>query len=106
MNIPNNFYLRLENVSVLRQNRFPIRNQTVDFIENGTFFREELDLSTPPSAYTIFNASAGADVAKNFNINFRINNIFNTEYREYLNRLRFFMPENGRNFIITLKYNF
>lgn len=106
MNIPNNFYLRLENVSVLRQNRFPIRNQTVDFIENGTFFREELDLSTPPSAYTVFNASAGADVAKNFNINFRINNIFNTEYREYLNRLRFFMPENGRNFIITFKYNF
>lgn len=106
LNDPDNFYLRLENVSVFRQNRFPIRNQNVDFIENGTFFSEELDLSTPPPAYTVFNASVGADVAKNFNINFRINNIFNTEYREYLNRLRFFMPENGRNFIITLKYNF
>lgn len=106
MNVPNNFYLRLENVNVFKQNRFPIRNQTVDFIEDGTFFREELDLSSTPSAYTLFNASIGADVAKNFNINFRINNIFNTEYREYLNRLRYFMPENGRNFIVTLKYNF
>lgn len=106
LNTPKNFYVRVENENVFRQKRFPIRNQNLDFIENGTTFNEELDLSTPPSAYTLFNASVGADLFKNLNLNFRINNIFNTEYREYLNRLRYFMPESGRNFIVTLKYNF
>jgi len=106
LNTPKNFYVRVENENVFRQKRFPIRNQKLDFIENGTTFNEELDLSTPPSAYTLFNASVGADLFKNLNLNFRINNIFNTEYREYLNRLRYFMPESGRNFIVTLKYNF
>lgn len=106
LDTPKNFYVRLENESVFRQKRFPIRNQNLDFIEDGTTFNEELDLSTPPSAYTLFNASVGADLFKSLNLNFRINNIFNTEYREYLNRLRYFMPESGRNFIVTLKYNF
>jgi len=106
LNTPRNFYIRVENQHVFKQNRFPIRNQNIDFIEDGTTFNEELDLSTPPAAYTLFNASVGADLLKNLNVNFRINNIFNTEYREYLNRLRYFMPESGRNFIVTLKYNF
>ncbi|CAD7810629.1 putative TonB-dependent receptor [Chryseobacterium aquaeductus] len=106
LNAPKNFYIRLENENVFKQNRFPIRNQNVDFIEDSQLMTKEVDLSSTPAAFTLFNASVGADVFKNLNLNVRINNIFNTEYREYLNRLRYFMPENGRNFIVTLKYNF
>jgi len=106
INTLKNFYVRLENENVFKQNRFPIRNQNVDFIEDSQLVSKEVDLSSTPAAYTIFNASFGADLFKNLNLNFRINNLFNTEYREYLNRLRYFMPENGRNFIVTLKYNF
>lgn len=106
LNAHRNFYVRLENENVFKQNRFPVRNQNVDFIEDSQVVTREVDLSSTPAAFSIFHASVGADLIKNLNLNFRINNIFNTEYREYLNRLRYFMPENGRNFIVTLKYNF
>ncbi len=99
-------YLRLENENVFRQKHFPVRNINVSFIEDGNVVTREVDYSTPPPAYTVFNASAGLDVFKNINFNFRINNIFNTEYREYLNRLRFFMPEPGRNFMATIQFRF
>ena len=101
-----NFYIRLENENTFKQNRFPIRNLPVTFIKDSQIRNEIVDLSSTPAAYALFNASFGADLFENLNLNFRINNLFNTEYREYLNRLRYFMPENGRNFVVTLKYNF
>ncbi len=103
---PSNFYVRLENETFLKQKRFPVRNVNLDLIENGQIVTRTLDTSTPPNGYSIFNAAAGIDVFRNFNVNFRINNIFNTEYRDYLNRLRFFAPELGRSLILTFKYNF
>ncbi len=106
LNKPENFYIRLENENGFKQNHFPIRNQNIDFIKDNELVSHEVDLSSTPSAYTLFHAAVGADIFKNMNLNFRINNIFNKEYREYLNRLRYFMPESGRNFIVTLKYNF
>lgn len=99
-------YVRVENESVFKQNRFPIRNQNVDFIENGTLVTREVDYSSTPDSYSIFNAAIGFDVFKNVNFNFRINNVFNKEYKEYLNRLRYFMPEPGRNFVATVQFKF
>ncbi|MBO6200645.1 MAG: TonB-dependent receptor [Chryseobacterium sp.] len=101
-----NFYVSLENENTFKQNRFPIRNLPVTFIKDGVEYNEIVDFSSTPAAYTLFNASIGADLFKNLNFNFRINNLFNTEYKEYLNRLRYYMFEPGRNFVVTLKYNF
>lgn len=106
LNKPKNFYVSLENENTFKQNRFPIRNLPVTFIKDGVEYNEIVDFSSTPAAYTLFNASIGADLFKNLNFNFRINNLFNTEYREYLNRLRYYMFEPGRNFVVTLKYNF
>ncbi|MBV6878463.1 TonB-dependent receptor [Epilithonimonas ginsengisoli] len=103
---PKNFYVSLENENTFKQNRFPIRNLPVTFIKDGVEYNETVDFSSTPAAYTLFNASIGADLFKNLNFNFRINNLFNTEYKEYLNRLRYYMFEPGRNFVVTLKYNF
>lgn len=103
---PTNFYLRIENETALKQKHFPIRNVNISFIENGTEAMREVDYSSSPDSYSVFNAAIGMNISKNINLNFRLNNIFNTEYREYLNRLRYFMPEPGRNFIITAKINF
>ncbi|MDO5615326.1 MAG: TonB-dependent receptor [Cruoricaptor ignavus] len=99
-------FVKLENETVLKQNRFPERNVSLSRIENGVIVNRVLDISSTPSGYSLFHFSAGAEVFKNFNINFRIQNLFNKEYREYLNRLRFFAPEQGRNFILTFKYQF
>ncbi|MCW3159956.1 TonB-dependent receptor [Chryseobacterium oryctis] len=106
LNKPSNFYITLENDIVSQQKHFPVRNNDITFIDNGEMVIKTLDLSTPPQKYVSFNASIGADVFKNFNVNFRVNNIGNQYYKEYLNRLRYFMYEPGRNFILTLKYNF
>lgn len=103
---PKNFYVSLENENTFKQNRFPIRNLPVTFIKDGVEYNEIVDFSSTPAAYTLFNASIGADLFENLNFNFRINNLFNTEYKEYLNRLRYYMFEPGRNFVVTLKYNF
>jgi len=103
---PSQFYVTLENDNVFRQKRYPIANLPVTFIKDGVERSEIVDFSTPPAAYTSFNATLGANLFKHLNVNFRINNLFNTEYREYLNRLRYYMYEPGRNLVVTLKYNF
>ncbi|KQT16334.1 TonB-dependent receptor [Chryseobacterium sp. Leaf404] len=106
LNQPKNFYVSLENENTFKQNRYPIRNLPVTFIKDGVERNEIVDFSSTPAAFSLFHASVGADVVKNLNLNFRINNIFNTDYREYLNRLRYYMFESGRNFVVTLKYSF
>ena len=100
------FYFQIENESTLKQKRYPMRNVMVDFVHAGHIHSEEVDYSSTPAAYSIFHFSTGLTVFKNLNLNFRLNNVLNKEYREYLNRLRYFMPEAGRNFVLTAKYNF
>ncbi len=99
-------FLKLENETVLKQNRFPIRNQTLDVVENGKIVSKVLDTSTTPSAYSLFHFSAGMEIFKKFNINVSLNNLLNTEYRDALNRLRYFAPELGRSLILSLHYHF
>jgi iron complex outermembrane receptor protein len=103
---PKNFYITLENDNTFKQNRFPMTDIPFTYIKDGQIIDAIIDFSSTPAAYTLFNATIGADLYKNLNLNFRINNLFNTEYREYLNRLRYYMFEPGRNFVVTLKYNF
>lgn len=101
-----NAYLSIENVQVMKQNLFPIHNINIEMIENGSFVEKELDISSTPKAYNIWNLNAGIDLTKNFGVMFSISNLLNKEYREYLNRLRYFSYAQGRNVTLSLKYNF
>ena len=101
-----NMYLKLENQTVFRQNRYPVRNFSIDLIENGTLVSRNVDYSTPPAGYSLFHLYAGIDLFKKLQINVSVQNIFNREYREYLNRLRFFSPEMGRNIVLSFNYKF
>lgn len=101
-----NAYLKLENQTVFRQNRYPVRNFSIDLIENGTLVSRNVDYSTPPAGYSLFHLYAGIDLFKKLQINVSVQNIFNREYREYLNRLRFFSPEMGRNIVLSFNYKF
>ena len=51
-------------------------------------------IDIPISKKTILNASLG------------IENLFNTSYREYLNRLRYFADDIGRNITLQIKINY
>ncbi|MGL6039350.1 MAG: TonB-dependent receptor, partial [Soonwooa sp.] len=102
----NNFYVNLENRSVLKQNRFPIHNSEITFYENGIEVTKTVDFSTPPPAYSLWNVQAGFNLTKNLSTGLTVQNLFNKAYRDYLNRLRYFSEDIGRNIIINFRYNF
>ncbi|MBW8361111.1 MAG: TonB-dependent receptor [Kaistella sp.] len=101
-----NFYIKAENRTFLQQNRFPLYNSVITIFENGEEVEKTLDLSTPPPAYSLWNLQAGLNLSRNFSAGLKVTNLFDKNYRDYLNRMRFFSDEMGRNFIINVKYNF
>ncbi len=102
-----NLNVELQSEWVFRQNEFPDNNFDAFIPRTGQFVL--VDISTPPPAYQVLNLRGDIDVnflKNNLNISFTINNVLNTSYREYLNRLRYFADELGRNFLIQLKFNY
>lgn len=106
----NEFYLKLRGDFVARQDRFPDYDYTVSVLaDDGTRTTEVVRISEPPAGYAIFGASVGGKFRfRESELNVRLNttNIFDTAYRDYLNRQRFFAEELGRNFSISLTLNF
>ena len=67
------------------------------------------DFAPPPPGFTLFDFEAGTtfDFGNNkANIGLAVQNIFNTAYRDYLNRLRYYSDEMGRNVSVRLKLTF
>lgn len=67
------------------------------------------DYLPPPSAYWIWSSTAGFSFLigkQEASFSLSVNNIFNTVYREYLNRFRFYSDEVGRNFTIRFSMRF
>ena len=104
----NQLTIGLEQKTVLQQKKYPDYNfYTFDAILQEDVY---VDISSTPSAYTLFNFKSAANfkVFKNstLKVAFNIDNLFNVSYREHLNRLRYFTDELGRNFNIKLKLNY
>lgn len=89
------------------QNNFPNTNFFYDFIENGEISRVEVDASTPPDAYHLWGAEIVYDFKeKPLSLRFTLENLGNTAFRNYLNRMRYFADEPGRRIILQLHYTF
>ncbi len=101
-----NTFFKVENIHVLAQKRFPVRNVTIPLIRNQQYIAEELDISTPPKGYSLWSMGAGMEIVKNLSVSASVTNAFNVSYRSYLNRLRLFSTEMGRNIILSLQYKF
>lgn len=103
-----NLTVSLNQKTVLQQNRFPDYNFfTYNAVNDENVF---VDISSTPPSYTLFGLNTSAEF-KTFSkarlqLEFNIENLFNVSYREYLNRLRFFADELGRNFNIKIKLNY
>ena len=103
-----NLYVALQSEYVFRQNEYPNNNFEVFIPETETM--ELVDVSTPPDAYHLLNFNSSID----FNISersiatvgFRVSNLINTSYRNYLNRLRYYADDLGRNFLLNIKINY
>ena len=104
----NNIRLALQSVYNFKQNNYPNNNFEVFIPETQT--RQELDVSSTPDAYHLLNFSSSIDINLNqkskLTVGLRITNVLNTSYRNYLNRLRYYADDLGRNFLFNLKINY
>ncbi|NAY91043.1 TonB-dependent receptor [Muricauda sp. JGD-17] len=101
------FEASLESQYVFRQNEVP---------DNIVVFSPEqqqevlLEINTPPEAYHLltFRSKMEFAISKKTKLttSVAVNNLLNTNYREYLNRQRFFADDLGRNFLLQLKFNY
>ncbi|OUS21358.1 TonB-dependent receptor [Nonlabens dokdonensis] len=91
---------------VWQQNRFPDNDYDVLVpLDDGTFENRTVQISQTPEAYSLWNAGFSYAFAK-AKLSITSNNIFNTSYRNYLNRQRFYADEVGRDVQIQFIYNF
>jgi len=64
----------------------------------------------PPPGYVLFNLRFGTNFllahSRVIGIQFGVENVFNTRYRNYLNQFRYFALEAGRNFYVSAHYQF
>jgi iron complex outermembrane receptor protein len=104
----NNLLFALESQYVFRQNEFPDNNFDI-FIpttgENAT-----VDVSSPPDAYHLINLRSSYDIQLNSKstlvASLAVTNLFNSSYRDYLNNLRYYADDLGRNILLNFKINY
>lgn len=90
-------YISCELLNVMRQTRVPDES-------NG-----KQDYQAPPAGYNLVNMNAASTLAigkTNITIGISIRNLLNTRYRDYLNSMRYFTDEMGRNISFRLKIPF
>ena len=102
--------LELKSEFVGKQTKFPNNNFTTNIVVNNELTPVVVDISSPPNAYHLvhFYSELKFNTTKKVTttVAFSIQNILNTEFRDYLNRQRFFADEMGRNFQLQFKINY
>ena len=103
------FLMSLSSKSVLRQNQFPNHNFETSVVENGKRVNKLVDISTPPKGYHLLGMElhwgAYPFFSDKISISLIFDNLLDTSYRNYLNRLRFYADEMGRNIMLQIKIN-
>ena len=89
-----------------KQNRFSDFNFTVNILQDGAIVKQIVDVSTPPEAYhnldVLFSMYLGKVNQSKTILRFMFYNITQTNYRDYLNRMRFYANEIGFNAQVQL----
>ena len=105
-----NWSFEITNQTYFKQTRFPDSNFIFDYIEDGSIVSKTVDISESPAGYNRLNAvfSIVLQNQKNIKSNLRIiaHNITNINYRDYLNRMRFYASDLGRNIQIQLNFKY
>jgi iron complex outermembrane receptor protein len=104
----NNIRLALQSSYNFKQNNYPDNNFDIYIPEIESW--KEIDVSSTPDAYHLLNFNSSIDINLKHNskltVGLRVTNVLNTSYRNYLNRLRYYADDLGRNFILNLKINY
>ncbi|MHA8065762.1 TonB-dependent receptor [Aquirufa sp. ROCK2-A2] len=72
-------------------------------VSRQTRVEEGSDYAAPPKGYQLLEMNWGMKYRK-FDVGIRVSNALNSEYRDYLNRFRYFTDDQGRN--ISLRANY
>ncbi len=92
------------------QKRYPNNDFFADVIVDGNPVSTLVAISRPPKAYNLLHFTSEMTFAISNHSKLTavagIQNIFDTAYRDYLNRMRFYADDPGRNFTLQLKLNF
>ncbi|MGB5981271.1 MAG: TonB-dependent receptor [Nonlabens sp.] len=89
---------------VWEQNRFPdLDFETAVISDDGMLVMEEVQISQPPQSYALLDVGLGYAFAK-AELRLSVQNVLNNSYRNYLNRLRFYSDDVGRNINLQLIY--
>lgn len=100
--------VRLESDYTWRQNEYPNTNFEAFIPETQSV--ELIDVSTPPKAYHLMNLtfSGPLNIVTHCQASWSLNvqNLFDTSYRNYLNGMRFYADELGRNILLSITTTF
>ncbi|MCU0380495.1 MAG: TonB-dependent receptor [Chitinophagaceae bacterium] len=69
----------------------------------------ESDYAPPPPAYTLFSLEGGTDLTlwkHPLTLSLTVTNLFNRNYRDYMNAFRYFADDMGRNVVLRVKWPF
>ena len=103
----NSFEIGIESQTVFRQNEFPENIEVFSPEQNEDVL---LEINTPPPAYHLLNLNASMrfDVFEGTELEVTLlaQNLLNTRYRDYLDRLRYFADNPGQNWILNLRLNY
>jgi iron complex outermembrane receptor protein len=102
-----NFETSLESQYVFRQNETPSNIMVYSPEQQQEVL---LKINTPPDAYHLLAFSSKLEFplqnGTKLTTTLIVNNLLNTEFRDYLNRQRFFADDLGRNIVFQLKYSY
>ncbi len=79
------------------------------FVLRQTSFPDGVDFADPPDGYTLFDIHLHGEIAvadQPLQVQFGVHNLFNTRYRDYLSRFRYFIDNPGRNITLGLSVPF
>ena len=94
---------KISNTSISVEMMNVMQQKNVPSDSNG-----KQDYKAPPAAYTLLNMNASSTFQVYnipLSISFGVRNLFNSVYRDYLNSMRYFSDEMGRNISVRLKIN-
>ena len=101
------FYFGLSVPITLRQSRAPMVIYPIDIDANAP--DRVFDFAPAPEGYALLNARLGFKLPiykHSLGIIISGENVMNTTYRNYMNRLRYYSEDTGSNFMLRLSYNF
>lgn len=106
-----NLRLNLTHEWVAKQNRFPDLDFTTPVLnpELGELEQTEVNISESPDAFQLVHVGMEMPLQWNqmdLRIAINVHNVFDTSYRNYLNRQRFYADEVGRNFQLQIQLNY